>query len=366
MRCGVARRLFALVLLFGGSYTAHATSISQQVCAAANLAWGGFQHITVFALCVLALAAVLFFRRSRGRMERLKQQKNELALAVMLRTREIEEEKKTIECQKEQIEELLGKAQQSSRLKDEFLANISHEIRTPLHGILGMTELALSTTLTPEQRDYLELAGSSAQSLLALVNDILDFSKIESGHFELACISFCVRDCIQGAIGAFPLSARTKGLGFIARIDDSVPEIMEGDPVRFRQILVNLIGNAIKFTEAGSVSVEVSAETNAAGRINLQLLCVRVTDTGIGIPDDKQEDIFEPFRQVDGSATRKYGGTGLGLAISTRLARDMHGSLTVQSKEGRGSTFILKLPLSLSAARAVNFTEEAQSLQLTA
>jgi signal transduction histidine kinase len=298
--------------------------------------------MTIFAMCMTLLAAFLLVQRWRSSVKRLTQQRNELALAVMLRTREIEKEKKTIERQKEQIEALLEKARQTNRLKDEFLANISHEIRTPLHGILGMTELALTTDLSTEQREYLELASSSARSLLALVNDVLDFSKIESGHFQLTCARFEIRDCIQGAIGSFPLEARSKGVEFSAYIDGAVPSTMEGDAIRLRQILVNLIGNAVKFTEKGMVGVRVTTESSDNG----PMLCVRVIDTGIGIARERQQEIFEPFRQVDGSATRKYGGTGLGLAISTRIARDMHGSLKVQSESGKGSTFVLRVPLS--------------------
>src|SRR5579875_1565925 len=191
--------------------------------------WASNEHIAAVLIGVCILVALLCIWCWRGRMKRLTRQRNELALCVMLRTREIEKEKRTIEQQKAQIEALLAKAQQSNRLKDEFLANISHEIRTPLHGILGMTELALASGLTPEQRDYLELASSSAHSLLTLVNDILDFSKIESGRFELSCAPFSVRECIQGALGAFFLSAKNKGLRFSITIEDAVPEMAEGD-----------------------------------------------------------------------------------------------------------------------------------------
>lgn len=349
---GVARRTLVLFLLLGEGCTVWAAG--SHGCVAAGSVW--FDPLTLLSLIALGLG-LLVVARSRNRVGRLARQKQELSLVVMLRTRQIQREKKTIEVQKEQIEKLLEKAQQNNRLKDEFLANISHEIRTPLHGILGMTELALATDLSPDQREYLELASTSAQSLLALVNDVLDFSKIESGHFELACISFSVRECVEGALGALSLSAKNKGLRFASQFEDGVPEFMEGDPNRVRQILVNLAGNAIKFTERGSVSVLVSTEGC--------MLCIRVVDTGIGIPEEKREDIFEPFRQVDGSTSRKYGGTGLGLAISARLARDMHGSLSVESQEGRGSTFLLKIPLSLSRARA-EYLQTVHSLQLTA
>ncbi|MGH9620828.1 MAG: sensor histidine kinase [Bryobacteraceae bacterium] len=351
---GVARRALILFLLLGESCAVRAAGKSSNGCVAAGSIWS--DHLTLLALLALFLG-LLVVGRSRSRVGRLARQKQELSLVVMLRTRQIQREKKTIELQKDQIEKLLEKAQQSNRLKDEFLANISHEIRTPLHGILGMTELALASGLTAEQHEYLDLASTSAQSLLALVNEVLDFSKIESGRFELACLSFSVRECVQGALGALSLSARNKGLRFVSKIDEEVPGTIEGDPNRLRQILVNLAGNAIKFTEHGSVTVLVSIEEC--------MLCIRVVDTGIGIPADKREDIFEPFRQVDGSTSRKYGGTGLGLAISARLARDMHGSLMVDSQEGHGSTFLLKIPLSLSRARTASL-ETADSLQLTA
>lgn len=362
VRCGVARHALApLVLLVTSAEAAYAANPMHGPGIAAWFRLG-VDHLTLLAFVALGLA-ILVVRRSRSRMGRLAHQKEELALVVMLRTRQIEREKKTIQQQKEQIEKLLEKAHHNNRLKDEFLANISHEIRTPLHGILGMTELALGSELTPEQRDYLELAASSAQSLLALVNDILDFSKIESGRFELACARFSIRECMQGALGAFAISAKNKGLQFAVNIDDSVPETAEGDAARLRQIVINLVGNAVKFTEKGSVTVAVTVEGNRNG---LPMLCIRVADTGIGIPADKREDIFEPFRQVDGSTSRKYGGTGLGLAISVRLARDMHGSLTVQSEEGLGSTFSLKVPLSLSRAQSAELDTVVPQLQMTA
>jgi signal transduction histidine kinase len=289
-------------------------------------------------------AVLLTFHRWRGRLKRLEEQRNELTLAVMLRTREIRREKETVERQKQQIEELLRKAQHSNRAKDEFLANISHEIRTPLHGVLGMTDLALHTDLTTEQREYLELAETSAQSLLALLNDVLDYSKIEAGALTLEYVPFSVRECVQAAVAGFPFAAKRKGLEFELDIGANVPEIIEADALRLRQVLVNLLSNALKFTERGFIRVGVEDTSG--------FLQFKIQDSGIGIARDKQDAIFEPFRQADGSTTRKYGGTGLGLSICLRLARQMGGDLTLESEEGRGSTFMLRVPLRPSGDKA--------------
>jgi signal transduction histidine kinase len=300
---------------------------------------------------LLAAAACLFLLASafaRRRLRRLTQQRNELSLAVMLRTREIRKEKVTVERHKQQIEKLLEESQRSNRLKDEFLANVSHELRTPLHGVLGMTELTLGTGLTEEQREYLQVAESSARSLLALLNDVLDFSKIEARQLELDCVPFSLRECIGRTVGAFPASARQKGLGFEVHIADNAPEWVEGDPMRLGQILTNLVGNAIKFTAKGKVRVEVSTEAESDGRV---LTCFQVEDTGIGIPRAHWETIFEPFRQADGSMTRKYGGTGLGLSICQRLVNQMGGSLVIDSEEGVGSTFTFTIPLTVLPQR---------------
>ncbi len=302
----------------------------------------------------LALAILLMYRRWRGRLKRLEAQRNELALAVMLRTREIRREKQVVEQQKQQIEELLKKAQASNEAKDEFLANISHEIRTPLHGVLGMTDLTLHTSLTEEQREYLELVEKSAKSLLALLNDVLDFSKIEAGGLTLECAPFSIRECVESASAGFGVTAKKKGLEFQVDVSAETPEKMDGDALRLRQVLVNLISNALKFTERGSIHLDVSVQ-DAGNRLQF-----RVQDTGIGIPQDQVEAVFEPFRQVDGSTTRKYGGTGLGLSICLRLAKQMGGELTLESEEGRGSTFTLQLPVARSP-ECVDAIDESQS-----
>lgn len=297
-----------------------------------------------FGLVTAALLSLLIHVFWRRRLQRLTRQRNELSLAVMLRTREIRKEKATVERHQKQIEKLLEESQRSNRLKDEFLANISHEIRTPLHGVLGMTALTLGTGLTDEQREYLEVAESSARSLLALLNDVLDFSKIEARQLELDCLPFSLRECIDRSVGAFPASAKQKGLAFELDIADNTPEWVEGDPLRLGQILTNLLGNAIKFTAMGKVRIGVSSEVESSGR---SLTCFHVEDTGIGIPRSQWETIFEPFRQADGSMTRKYGGTGLGLSICQRLVNQMGGSLVLESEEGVGTTFTFAIPLTV-------------------
>lgn len=309
------------------------------------------REIVAAAAGAFGLAFLILLRRSRGRLKRLEAQRNELALAVMLRTREIRREKETVVRQKQQIEELLEKAQQNNRAKDEFLANISHEIRTPLHGVIGMTELTLHTKLTGEQREYLELADASAKSLLALVNDVLDFSKIEAGGLKLEHAPFSVRECVQDATLGFAVAAKQKGVEYHVNVAAEVPEVIEGDALRLRQVLVNLVSNAVKFTENGSVVLDVSLDSASDS------LLFKVRDTGIGIAKENLEAIFEPFRQADGSTTRKYGGTGLGLSISVRLAKRMGGELTLESEEGVGSTFTLRLPVQRSGESELSADE---------
>ena len=276
--------------------------------------------------------------------------------AVICGVIDITDQKKTMETMRQATEA----AESASRIKSSFLANMSHEIRTPMNGIIGMSQLLAQTELRSHQREYLATVDESAHILLRLLNDILDFSKIEAGKLELECIEFRISECVASASRMLSLRAAEKGLEMAGRVAPEIPDHLQGDSGRIQQVLVNLLGNAVKFTEAGEIFVNVSIESISQDVVRLHF---SVSDTGIGISPDKLEQVFRPFEQAEASTTRRFGGTGLGLAISKQLVEMMHGRIWVESELARGSTFHFTAEFGVSPDQQGHEPAELSSLQ---
>jgi len=292
------------------------------------------------------------------RTAELRESRDQLEMRVQERTKDLSFANEQLGLEINVRREAEVKAAAANRAKSEFLANMSHEIRTPIHGIMGMTDIALTTALNAEQQEYLDIIKISADALLSIVNDILDFSKVEASKLELEKLEFRLSDCIKGVAGLISVQAREKGLELSIALEDGLPDHLTGDPGRLRQVLLNLLYNSIKFTKEGFVGLTVETEWTTETEVQLHFA---VADSGIGIPISKQQIIFEAFSQADNSSTRRFGGTGLGLTISSQLVQLMSGRIWVESELGRGSTFHFTATFGLVPA---SYLASCESLEL--
>jgi len=329
-------RLICLLLMPLAASAQPVSTVAERISPAwSRTGWAGGLLVAAGALAMWFCQRV-WGRRAGEQRQRLEQAVAERTRQLYLEKARVLEEKAHAVEQNRKIERLLEQAQEASRLKSEFLANMSHEIRTPMNGILGMCALGLEASTPAEQRECFQVVQASAEALLSLLNDILDFSKIEAGRMALDPAPFELRRAMEAAVSTMRAAAEKKGLSLTWRIAPEVPAVLVGDESRLRQVMLNLIGNAIKFTESGSVTFEARLACDD-GPVPLVEFSVR--DTGPGIAPDKQLFIFEAFCQGDGSTARKYGGTGLGLTISARIVKLMGGKIWVDSRPGAGSTF---------------------------